>query len=77
MAGGAGQISARTDLARSQTGAADADERLHRWREALDGYRSAGRTWSDLRDLNALAPEDANQPEHAAAAMARCQQQIR
>ena len=77
MAGGAGQISARTDLARSQTGAADADERLHRWREALDGYRSAGRTWSALRDLKALAPEDANQPEHVAAALARCQRQVR
>ena len=77
VAGGAGQISARTDLARSQTGAADANERLHHWREALDGYRSAGRTWSALRDLNALAPEDANQPEHVAAALARCQQQIR
>ena len=77
VAGGAGQISARTDLARSQTGAADADERLHRWREALDGYRSAGRTWSALRDLKALAPEDANQPEHVAAALARCQRQVR
>jgi tetratricopeptide (TPR) repeat protein len=65
VAGGAGQISARTDLARSQTGAADANERLHRWREALEGYRSAGQTWSALRDLKALAPEDANQPELA------------
>ena len=77
VAGGAGQISARTDLARSQTGAADANERLHRWREALEGYRSAGQTWSGLRDLKALAPEDANQPERVAAALARCQRQVR
>jgi predicted Ser/Thr protein kinase len=77
VAGGAGQTSARTDLARSQTGAADANERLHRWRDALDGYRSARQTWSELRDLKALAPEDANQPEHVAAALARCEKQVR
>ena len=77
VAGGAGQTSARTDLARSQTGAADANERLHRWREALDGYRSVRQTWSELRDLKALAPEDANQPEHVAAALARCEKQVR
>jgi tetratricopeptide (TPR) repeat protein len=69
-AGGAGQVSARTDLARSQTGAADANQRLHRWHDALDGYRSARRTWSELRDLQALAPEDAG-------AIARCDEKIK
>ena len=72
MAGGAGQISARIELARSQTGAAAANERLHRWRDARDGYQVAGGTWSALRALNALAPEDAGQPERMAAATARC-----
>ena len=76
-AGGAGQIGARIDLARSQTGAAAANERLRRWREALDGYRSARQTWSELRDLKALAPEDANQPERIAAALAYCEQKLR
>jgi eukaryotic-like serine/threonine-protein kinase len=70
VAGGAGQVSARTDLARSRTGAADANQRLHRWRDALDGYRSARQTWSELRGLNALAPEDA-------AAIARCDEKIK
>jgi len=64
VAGGAGQISARTELARSETGAAAANERLRRWREVLDGYRSARQTWSELRDLKALAPEDATAIAH-------------
>jgi hypothetical protein len=64
-------------LARSQTGAAAANERLRHWREALDGYRSARQTWSELRDLKALAPEDANQPERIAAVIAHCEQQLR
>jgi tetratricopeptide (TPR) repeat protein len=68
--GGAGQIGARTDLARSQTGAAGADERLHRWREAIDGYRMARQTWSELREMQALAPEDA-------AAIAGCDEHIK
>ena len=72
----AGQIGARTDLARSQTGAAAANERLRHWREAVNAYRSAGQTWSALRGLQALAPEDAGQPEKAEAAMARCQRRI-
>jgi tetratricopeptide (TPR) repeat protein len=77
VAGGAGQTSARTDLARSQTGAAAADERLQRWREARDGYGSAQKTWAALRELKALAPEDAGQPERMAAAMARCEAMVR
>ena len=72
VAAEAGQVSARTDLARSQTGAATANERLGRWREALEGYGSARQTWSALRELQALAPEDANQPERMAVGMARC-----
>ncbi|MGD0360892.1 MAG: serine/threonine-protein kinase [Bryobacteraceae bacterium] len=76
VSGAAGQIGARTDLARSQTGAAAANERLRHWREALNAYRSAGQTWSALRGLQALAPEDAGQPEKAEAAMARCQRHI-
>ena len=71
-----GKSSARTDLARSQTGAAAANERLRHWREAVNAYRSAGQTWSALRGLQALAPEDAGQPEKAEAAMARCQRRI-
>ena len=70
VAGGAGQASVRSDLARCQTGVAAAYERLHRWREALEGYRSARRTWSALQDLSALAPEDA-------AAIARCDDKIK
>jgi tetratricopeptide (TPR) repeat protein/predicted Ser/Thr protein kinase len=77
VAGAAGQVSTRTDLARSQTGAAAANERLRHWREALDGYRSARQTWSELRDLKALAPEDANQPGRIAAVIAHCEQQLR
>ena len=77
VAGGTGQISARTDLARSQTGAAAANERLRRWREARDGYGSARQTWTGLRELKALAPEDANQPERMEMAMARCEARIR
>jgi non-specific serine/threonine protein kinase/serine/threonine-protein kinase len=65
VAGGSGQVSAKADLARSQTGAADANERLRRWPEALEGYRGARQTWSELRDLKALAPEDST-------AIARC-----
>jgi eukaryotic-like serine/threonine-protein kinase len=77
VAGAAGQVSARADLARSQTGGADANERLRRWHDAMEGYRNARRTWSELRDLKALAPEDAKRPEQAAAALAHCQKQIR
>jgi tetratricopeptide (TPR) repeat protein len=76
VAGGAGQTSARTDLARSQTGAAAANEQRHHWREALDGYASARQTWSALRGLQALAPEDASQPERMTTAMARCSHAI-
>jgi tetratricopeptide (TPR) repeat protein len=76
VAGGAGQVSARTDLARSQTGAAMADERLRRWRAARDGYGSAQKTWAALRELKALAPEDAGQPERMAMALARCEGRI-
>jgi len=72
VAAGAGQTSARIDLARSQTGAAAANERLHRWRDALDGFGDAQKTWSELREVKALAPEDVNQPERMAKAMARC-----
>jgi uncharacterized protein YfaQ (DUF2300 family) len=56
-------------LARSQTGAAAANERLGRRLEALEGYRSARQTWSQLSELEALAPEDAT-------AMARCDERI-
>jgi hypothetical protein len=77
VAGGVGQISARIDLARGQAGAADASERLRDWQEARDGYRGAGKTWSDLRDLKALAPQDSNQPERMAAAIAHCQSQLK
>jgi tetratricopeptide (TPR) repeat protein/predicted Ser/Thr protein kinase len=76
VAGGAGQTSARTDLARSETGAAAANEQLHHWREALDGYASARQTWSALRGLQALASEDASQPERMTTAMARCSHAI-
>jgi tetratricopeptide (TPR) repeat protein len=68
-AGGSGQVKAKTDLARSQTGAAAANERLGRRLEALEGYRSARQTWSQLSELEALAPEDAT-------AMARCDERI-
>ena len=71
VAGGSGQAGARTDLARSQTGAADADARLGRWSEALEEYRIAQKSWSDLRGLHALGSEDAGQPERIAALMAR------
>ena len=77
VAGGAGQISARTDLARSQMGAAAANERLRRWSEALDGYGKARKTWVALGELNALAPEDANQPGRMAMAIARCEARVR
>ena len=70
VAGGAGQTSARSDLARSQTGEAAANERLGRRHDALDAYRGARQTWSALRDLKALAPEDATE-------MARCDEKIR
>jgi hypothetical protein len=63
---GAGQVGARMDLARSQSGTAAAEERLGHWSDALDAYRGARQTWSGLRDLNALAPADA-------AMMARCE----
>ena len=76
VAADAGQVSVRTDLARSQTGAASAEERAGHWRNALDSYGSARQTWSALRELNALAPEDSNQPERMAAAIARCQGRI-
>jgi hypothetical protein len=45
---------------------------MHRWREALDGFGNAQKTWSELREVKALAPEDVNQPERMAKAMARC-----
>ena len=76
VAGGAGQIGARTDLARSQTGAAAANERLHQWREALEGYGNAQKTWSGLSGLNALAPEDASQPQRMASAIMRCERRL-
>jgi hypothetical protein len=73
----AAQPGGKTDLARSQAGAADANERLRRWPAAVDGYRNAQRTWSELRNLNALSPEDSNEPERMVIALARCQRQIR
>ena len=39
--------------------------------------RGAGTTWAELRDLKALAPEDSSQPERMAAAIARCQAQLK
>ena len=77
VASGAGQVNARTDLARSQTGEATANERLGHWREAAEAYQNAQRTWSALRELKALAPEDARQPEQMAAALVHCRKQMR
>ena len=65
---------AAPSMRRRQTGAAAANERLQHWREALEGYANARQTWSALRELHALAPEDATQPERMSAAMARCEQ---
>jgi tetratricopeptide (TPR) repeat protein len=68
----AAQSGGKTDLARSQAGAANANERLHRWTTALDDYRSAQKTWFELRRLNELAPEDSNEPDRMAVGLAHC-----
>ena len=71
-----GQVSIRTDLARAQTGAADAESMLARWNEALEDYRASQNTWAELGKLNAIAPEDAGQPERVAGAISRCRGKI-
>ncbi len=70
------QAYARSELARALTGIAEAQMRLGNWREARDHYRGALENWTELRNQNALGPDEIGLPEQAALKVAWCERRL-